>query len=136
NDVFAYCAGKSIGGPKLLPATSPNKTVAGSLGALVLTTALVAGLAHVVFHGSAVDRLDRLVVLGVMVSILGHLGDLMLSSIKRDVQVKDTGAAIPGPGGLLARLNSRVLVPPAVFHSLSLYTGPIGGPAQRIFPGP
>jgi phosphatidate cytidylyltransferase len=136
NDVFAYCAGKSIGGPKLLPATSPNKTVAGSLGALVLTTALVAVLAHVVFHGSAVDRLDRLVVLGVMVSVLGQLGDLMLSSIKRDVQVKDTGAAIPGHGGLLDRFNSLVLVPPAVFHYLSLYNGPIGGPAQRIFTGP
>src|SRR6202011_1418861 len=59
NDVFAFCVGKTIGGPKLLPRTSPGKTVAGSVGALVLTTALVAGLGHLVFFGTAVDRLDR-----------------------------------------------------------------------------
>ncbi len=137
NDVFAYCAGKPIGGPKLLPATSPNKTVAGSLGALVLTTALVTVLGHVVFLGSNVDRIDRLVVLGMLVSVLGQLGDLMLSSIKRDVAVKDTGAVIPGHGGLLDRFDSLVLVPPAVFHYLSLCNGPLGGgEAERIFTGP
>src|SRR5262249_15191894 len=101
NDVIAYCVGKTIGGPKLLPNTSPGKTVAGAVGALLLTTALVAGLAHLVFAGTAVDRLDRLVILGVLVSVLGQLGDLMLSSIKRDVAVKDTGTLIPGHGGLL-----------------------------------
>jgi phosphatidate cytidylyltransferase len=137
NDIFAYCAGKTIGGPKLLPVTSPNKTISGSLGALVLTTPLVAVLAHLIFPGTAVDRTDRLVVLGLLVSVLGQLGDLMLSSIKRDVQVKDTGAAIPGHGGLLDRFNSLVLVPPAVFHYLSLYNGPVGGTeVQRIFTGP
>jgi phosphatidate cytidylyltransferase len=136
NDIFAYCAGKSIGGPKLLPVTSPNKTMAGAIGALVLTTALVTALAHVVFAGSEVDRIDRLIVLGMLVSVLGQLGDLMLSSIKRDVAVKDTGTVIPGHGGLLDRFNSLVLVPPAVFHYLSLYNGPVGGAAQRIFSGP
>jgi phosphatidate cytidylyltransferase len=137
NDVFAYCAGKSIGGPKLLPATSPNKTIAGALVSLVLTTALVTALGHVMFPGSKVDRIDRLVVLGLLVSVLGQLGGLTLSSIKRDVQVKDTGALIPGHGGLLDRFDSLVLVPPAVFHYLSLYNGPLGsGEAQRIFTGP
>jgi phosphatidate cytidylyltransferase len=136
NDVFAYCTGKAIGGPKLLPATSPNKTIAGSVGALVLTTAFVAALGHVVFQDTAVDRLDRLVILGVLVSVLGQLGDLMLSSIKRDVEVKDTGALIPGHGGLLDRFDSLVLVPPAVFHYLSLYLGPLGGTGQQIFTGP
>jgi phosphatidate cytidylyltransferase len=137
NDLIAYLAGTSIGGPKLLPATSPNKTVAGSLGALVLTTALVAVLGHIIFHGSAVDRIDRLVVLGLLVSVLGQLGELMLSSIKRDVQVKETGAVIPGHGGLLDRFDRLVLVPPAVFHYLSLYNGPLGsGEVQRILTGP
>jgi phosphatidate cytidylyltransferase len=136
NDVFAYCVGKAIGGPKLLPNTSPGKTVAGALGALVLTTAQVAGLAHLIFAGTAVDRGDRLVVLGLLVSVLGQLGDLMLSSIKRDAQVKDTGTAIPGHGGLLDRFDSLVLVPPAVFHYLSLYLGPLGGGAgERVLTG-
>ncbi len=52
--------------------------MAGALGALVLTTALVASLGHVVFQGTGVDRIDRLVLLGVLISVLGQLGDLML----------------------------------------------------------
>ena len=65
----------------------------------------------------------------------GQLGALVLSSIKRDVAVKDTGAMIPGHGGLLDRFDSLVLVPPAVFHFLSLLLGPVGGPAKRLLTG-
>ncbi|HZY85042.1 MAG TPA: phosphatidate cytidylyltransferase [Gemmataceae bacterium] len=136
NDVFAYCVGRLVGGPKLLPNTSPGKTVAGSAAALVLTTALVAGLGHVIFRGTAVGRVGPLLGLGVLVSVVGQLGALMLSSIKRDVHVKDVGAAIPGHGGLLDRFDSLVLVPPALFHYLSLFLGPLGaGQAERILTG-
>jgi phosphatidate cytidylyltransferase len=136
NDVFAYCVGKAVGGPKLLPNTSPGKTVSGSVGALVLTTALTAGLGAVVFAGTKVARWHHLLVLGLGVSVLGQLGDLTLSSIKRDVQVKDTGALLPGHGGLLDRFDSLLLVAPAVYLYLALHLGPAGGPAQRIFSGP
>jgi phosphatidate cytidylyltransferase len=136
NDVFAFCVGKLLGGPKLLPNTSPGKTLAGSLGALVLTTALVAGLGHLVFAGTPVDRLLPLLALGMGISVLGQLGDLLMSSVKRDVGVKDVGTAIPGHGGLLDRFDSLVLVPPAYFHFLSLLLGPLGsGQAQRILTG-
>jgi phosphatidate cytidylyltransferase len=136
NDVFAFCVGKTWGGPKLLPHTSPGKTVAGAVGALVLTTALVAGLGHLVFAGTPVGRWDHLLVLGAGMSILGQLGDLLVSSVKRDVGLKDIGAAIPGHGGLLDRFDSLVLVPPAVFHYLSLLLGPLGSDqAERIFTG-
>jgi phosphatidate cytidylyltransferase len=134
--VFAFCVGKLIGGPKLLPKTSPGKTVAGSVGALLLTTALVTAVGHLVFAGTAVDRLDHLIVLGAGMSILGQFGDLLLSSVKRDVGVKDLGNLIPGHGGMLDRFDSLVLVPPAVFHYLSLYLGPLGsGQAERILSG-
>jgi phosphatidate cytidylyltransferase len=136
NDVFAYCVGKTLGGPKIIPNTSPGKTVAGSVGALALTTLLVAGLGHVVFRGTAVDRLDLLVLLGVGMSVLGQFGDLLLSSIKRDVGVKDIGVAIPGHGGLLDRFDSLVLVPPAAFHFLSLCLGPLNANgAERFLTG-
>jgi phosphatidate cytidylyltransferase len=136
NDVFAFCVGRTLGGPKLIPNTSPGKTVSGSVGALVLTTVLVGGLAHVIFHGRPIDRLDRLALLGAGISVLSQLGDLLLSSIKRDVGVKDLGRAIPGHGGLLDRFDSLVLVPPAVLHFLSLHLGPLGsGQAERIFSG-
>lgn len=136
NDIFAYCVGKALGGPKLLPHTSPGKTVAGSLGALVLTTAVVAGIAHFVFLGTAVDRLSVLFTLGIMIGGLGQLGDLMLSSIKRDLAIKDIGNVIPGHGGLLDRFDSLVLVPPAIFHFLSYHLGPLAaGEPSRIFTG-
>jgi phosphatidate cytidylyltransferase len=136
NDVFAYGVGRAAGGPKLLPNTSPGRTVAGAVAALVLTTALVAGLGHVIFPGTALDAPLPLLGLGAMVSVLGQLGALMLSSIKRDVHVKETGAAVPGHGGLLDRFDSLVLVPPAVYHYLSLFLGPLGaGQAERILTG-
>ncbi|HYV35505.1 MAG TPA: phosphatidate cytidylyltransferase [Gemmataceae bacterium] len=136
NDVFAYCVGKTIGGPKLIPNTSPGKTIAGSIGALVLTTALVATLGHVIFHDTAMDRLELLLVLGAGMSILGQYGDLLLSSIKRDLGLKDLGVAIPGHGGMLDRFDSLVLVPPAAFHFLSLHLGPLNGAfAERILTG-
>lgn len=136
NDVFAYCVGRTLGGPKLVPHTSPGKTKAGSLGALVLTTALVAFLAHRVFLGTVVDRWDHLVELGFLVSALGQMGDLVLSSIKRDLGLKDLGVVLPGHGGFLDRFDSLVLVPPAVFHFLSYHLGPLGThPAARLLTG-
>ena len=57
NDVFAFTTGKLIGGPKLLPATSPNKTISGALGALVCTATLVAVIAWPIFRGTRLDRL-------------------------------------------------------------------------------
>jgi phosphatidate cytidylyltransferase len=106
------------------------------VGALVLTTALVGTLGHFVFAGTAVDRLDRLLMLGAGLSILGQLGDLLVSSIKRDVGIKDIGVVIPGHGGLLDRFDSLVLVPPAAFHYLSLLLGPLGaGQAERLLTG-
>lgn len=135
NDITAYCIGKTLGGPKLLATTSPGKTIAGSVGGLVLTTALVVALGPFVFADSPVSRWDRLLMLGFLIAALGQLGRLVLSSIKRDVEIKDTGTALPGHGGLLDRFDSLVLVPPAVFHYLSLLQGPLGGPAQQLLTG-
>ena len=126
NDVFGYCVGKTIGGPKLVPNTSPGKTRAGSIGALVLTTGLVMFLGHVVFRGSGVDCWNHLLELGVIIGGLGQMGDLVLSSVKRDLGIKDLGTVLPGHGGWLDRFDSLVLVPPAVFHFLSYHLGPLG----------
>lgn len=136
NDVFAFCCGKLIGGPKLIPHTSPNKTIAGAVGALVLTTLTTMLLAHFAFHGTRLDHLFPLLILGSGISILGQLGDLLISSIKRDLGLKDIGRSLPGHGGWLDRFDSLVLVAPAYFHFLSLFLGPIGAdqPA-RIFTG-
>ncbi len=123
NDVFAFLAGKTLGRRKLAPRTSPNKTVEGALGAIVLTTALVVLLGQSVFAGSVLVHPAHLIALGVLISVLGQFGDLMLSSIKRDLGIKDMARTIPGHGGLLDRFDSLILVAPAVFHYMNYFVG-------------
>lgn len=123
NDVFAFICGRTFGRRKLAPNTSPNKTVAGSVGALVLTGALVAFLAKQVFVGTELNHPIRLGALGLMVGVTGQLGDLVMASIKRDVGVKDTGSILPGHGGLLDRFNSMLLAAPAFFHYVGYFVG-------------
>ena len=135
NDVFAFTFGKLLGGRKLLPATSPNKTVSGALGALVSTSVLVALIAAPIFRGTGLDRWFLLLGLGAIVSIGGQAGDLMLSSIKRDLGIKDMGVAIPGHGGLLDRFNSLLLVAPATFHYIGDYVGFGLDQPARIYTG-
>jgi len=123
NDVFAYLTGKAFGRRKLAPRTSPNKTVGGAIGALVLTTVLAAFVGHFVFKGEVLDRPSRLIELGVIISICGQLGDLLISSIKRDLDIKDMGILFPGHGGWLDRFDSLILVAPAVFHFVGYFRG-------------
>ena len=122
NDVFAFTTGKLLGGRKLLPATSPNKTLSGAVGALVCTAPLVAQIAWPIFAGTGLGGW-HLLGLGVIVSLAGQCGDLMLSSIKRDLGIKDMGVVIPGHGGLLDRFNSLLLVAPATFHYVNYLAG-------------
>ena len=123
NDVFAFTFGKLIGGRKLLPATSPNKTVSGAVGALAATSVLVALIASTIFAGTRLDHWVLLLGLGAIVSVAGQAGDLMLSSIKRDIGIKDMGTVIPGHGGMLDRFNSLLLVAPAAFHYIGYFVG-------------
>jgi phosphatidate cytidylyltransferase len=137
NDVAAFTSGKLIGGAKLLPATSPNKTISGALGALVCTTLLVAYVASLIFEGTPMDSPWKLVLLGALVSIGGQAGDLMLSSIKRDIGIKDMGVLLPGHGGILDRFNSLLLVAPATFHLVGYYVGfGLDAPTRLMTGGP
>lgn len=136
NDVFAYITGRLFGRRKLCPQTSPNKTVAGSLGALVLTTLLVGGIGHVLFAGTPLDSPVHLGALGLLVSVTGQLGDLMVSSVKRDIGVKDLGGVLPGHGGMLDRFDSLLLAAPAVFHYVGYFRPGFGlDQASRILTG-
>ncbi|MES2711629.1 MAG: phosphatidate cytidylyltransferase [Pseudomonadota bacterium] len=135
NDVAAFTTGKLFGRRKLLPSTSPNKTIAGAVGALVCTTALVAFIGQRIFAGTPMDNLVLLLLFGALVSIAGQFGDLMLSSIKRDLAIKDMGTIIPGHGGVLDRFNSLLLVAPATFHLLHYAIGIGDGQPVRLFTG-
>ncbi len=137
NDVFAYCSGKFFGGRKLFPGTSPGKTVSGALGAVVLTTGMIVIVGHFfMFPGTPMDRWPMLLILGTGISVFGQFGDLLLSSIKRDIGIKDLGHLLPGHGGLLDRFDSLVIITPLYYHFLSLVLGPLGhGEAERIISG-
>lgn len=135
NDVFAFITGKLFGRRRLVPLTSPNKTIGGALGALVLTSSLAAVIGHFVFLGGPMDSPLLLLGLGLIISVAGQLGDLMLSSIKRDLGIKDMGRVIPGHGGILDRFDSLILVAPAVFHYVGYFRGVGDTQVQRIITG-
>lgn len=111
-DTGAYFSGKIIGGKKLCPSVSPGKTWAGLVGG-VLAGGLVGYACHVVF--GIYDSILMAVILGVVVSLAGQGGDLIISKYKRYVGVKDTGTIIPGHGGVLDRLDSILLAAPIYF---------------------
>lgn len=123
NDVFAYTCGKAFGRRKLCPNISPNKTIAGALGALILTTTGVTVVGGPLLDAATGLTTLHLVAGGALLSICAQLGDLMLSAIKRDIGVKDTGVIIPGHGGLLDRIDSLVLTAPACFHFVGYFVG-------------
>lgn len=123
NDISAYCCGKAFGRRHLFPNTSPNKTLGGHLGALALTAPLAAWLLSVALAGTPAGNIWHCIALGVIISIGGQLGDLVLGSIKRDVGIKDMSAMLPGHGGILDRFNSMMLVAPAAYHYLAAVNG-------------
>jgi len=111
-DIVAFFAGRLIGGPKLAPSISPNKTWAGAVGGVVGAIA-IAMLAGIVLQWRYVSAAPAAVVaLAGGLAMLAVLGDLFESWLKRRAGVKDSGTLLPGHGGVLDRLDG--LVPVAV----------------------
>lgn len=109
-DIGAYFTGKAIGGPKMAPRISPNKTWAGLIGGM-----LSSGLVLTVFdcwRDIFSAPIGFVFLTGFVLGAVGQAGDLMISMLKRRVGVKDTGHIIPGHGGLLDRIDSLLLVTP------------------------
>jgi phosphatidate cytidylyltransferase len=107
-DIGAYFAGRGIGGPKLAPRLSPNKTWAGLIGGMAAALAIslaIAPLLHIP---------PRLAALASSLALLAQLGDLFESWLKRRAGVKDSGRLLPGHGGALDRLDGVVPVAVAV----------------------
>lgn len=111
NDAFQWLAGKLFGRTALAPRVSPRKTWEGFAGGLLVTTTVTALAAPAVTSLSRVEG----AALGACLSSLGLLGDLLVSTLKRDVGVKDTGAVLPGQGGVLDRMDSLLLTAPAYY---------------------
>lgn len=110
SDTAALLAGRAIGGPKLAPSISPNKTWAGAIGGIL--AALAVSLAAAIWQGTA--ALWPLVAAGAVLAIAEQAGDLLESRIKRHLHVKDSGAAIPGHGGIFDRVDGLLVAAPAL----------------------
>lgn len=111
SDSFGYFVGNAIGSHKLAPAISPNKTFEGFLGSLVGTTAAAAGLGWLLHM-----PLHQMAGLGAAIAVLGTLGDLVESMMKRHTGIKDSGAIIPGHGGVWDRFDSVLFTAPLVYY--------------------
>jgi len=116
-DTFAYFTGNLFGKHKLIPDVSPKKTVEGAIGGVVFCAVAF------VLYGFIIARMNRfdaepnyilLAAAGIATSVIAALGDLSMSAIKRNYNVKDFGTIFPGHGGILDRFDSVMAVAPVI----------------------
>jgi phosphatidate cytidylyltransferase len=115
SDSFAYYIGKSVGRHKMAPAISPGKTIEGLLGGL-LGSIIGANIVGLWFFPDF--PLLEMSLLTIFLSLIGVMGDLTESMIKRTMGVKDSGHILPGHGGVLDRLDSLMIAAPVLFYLL------------------
>jgi len=118
NDTFAYLVGRTLGRTKLYPAVSPKKTIEGSLGGLIFAMAS----AYIMSCYEPKLSLTEWMILAAVIVIAGSLGDLLESKFKRMAGVKDSGAILPGHGGIWDRLDSLVFAAPFAYLVLNIFS--------------
>jgi phosphatidate cytidylyltransferase len=112
NDVCQYIWGKLLGRHKIIPKVSPNKTWEGFVGGFLTITVCAAVVAPLL---TPLNRVQGLIA-GMIIAGAGFIGDVVVSSVKRDLQIKDSSQLIPGHGGLLDRMDSVLYTAPLFFH--------------------
>jgi len=111
NDVFQFTWGKLLGRHAIIPKISPNKTWEGFIGG-VLTTTVLGYFLRFLTPFSEVESL----VVSFVIACAGFVGDVVVSAVKRDIGLKDTGTLIPGHGGILDRIDSLAITSVVFFH--------------------
>ncbi len=112
NDISQYLWGKMLGKRKIIPKISPNKTWEGFLGGFVTTTLLAILLTPWLTPLTLVESIFG----GMLIALAGFFGDVSVSALKRDLGIKDSGATLPGHGGILDRVDSLTYTAPLFFH--------------------
>lgn len=115
-DTAAIFAGKAFGKHKLAPSISPNKTWEGSVANLLAAVGAAAALGYFLKY-----PMDKMLLLGVSCGVIGQLGDLFESYLKRQAGVKDSGNLLPGHGGVFDRLDSLLMTAPFSYWILSSF---------------
>jgi phosphatidate cytidylyltransferase len=112
-DTAAMYGGKTIGGPKLAPTISPGKTRSGSVAGLVGSVATAIAFNEIALRPAGFTiSMGQAIVIGVVLSVAGQIGDLAESVFKREVGIKDSSGLIPGHGGVLDRFDALYFVVP------------------------
>ena len=121
-DTFAYLVGRTFKGPKLAPKISPGKTISGSIGGLlggIAGAMLVFWLAHAPIFSTILSMYNlawwHFLIIGLVASVFGQMGDLFESKIKRTSNVKDSGNIFPGHGGMLDRIDAMIFVVSVIY---------------------
>ncbi|MBV8080325.1 MAG: CDP-archaeol synthase [Actinobacteria bacterium] len=113
-DTLAYVGGRLLGRHKLAPTTSPGKTWEG----FVFGTIATIFVSFVTLYKQHYLTIPQSVILGAVLALVGPLGDLFESMLKRDMQVKDTGSLLGGHGGMLDRLDALLFAAPAAYFCI------------------
>lgn len=116
NDSFAYIVGRMFGRTKLFPRVSPKKTVEGALGGICFAL----GFAYLMAKYEPIINPLQWVLVASVIVVAGILGDLVESKFKRSAGVKDSGAILPGHGGMLDRLDSLIFAAPFAYLTLNI----------------
>ena len=119
NDSFAYLIGKNFGKRKLFESVSPKKTIEGFVGG-ALVTILAAIFISKYVTITQIHLADWIIIAGIL-GVFGTVGDLVESKFKRQANIKDSGAIMPGHGGMLDRLDSLLFAAPFVFLYLYFF---------------
>jgi len=117
NDVLQYVWGRTLGRHKVIESVSPKKTVEGLVGGALTTTAVTVAIAPLLTPLTFTDS----IAVGLMIGFGGFVGDVTISAVKRDIGVKDSGALIPGHGGVLDRIDSLLFTAPLFFHFMKYF---------------
>lgn len=121
NDVAQFLFGKSFGRHKVLPKVSPGKTYEGLIGGVVTTLVLAVVLAPWLTPFNTLQAVSA----GLILGLGGFLGDVVISALKRDLDIKDSGTLLPGHGGILDRIDSLTYTAPLFFHYTAyIFLGP------------
>ena len=117
-DSGAYFVGRKFGKNKLWPEISPKKTIEGFVGGIVIAVIFAIGLQCI---QPIMSNFVSLILITIVASMMGQMGDLVESAIKRHYNVKDSGNILPGHGGILDRFDSLLFVVP-LLHFLHLFS--------------
>lgn len=117
NDIFQFTTGKLFGKTKIIPSVSPNKTVEGFIGGLILTTITAYFLKFLLPINT-----EKTLILTVLLCIVGFGGDITLSAVKREHKIKDMGTSIPGHGGMMDRLDSLAFTSITFFYLIRYWS--------------